>query len=875
MKPLRLLALALAAGTLAAHAAPSLGPAVMPPAAKAATLETFRAPGVETSAVNLSAPEPGVVEALKSANAQSTSKRLEVGIGRAVPEAQLASAAARWIAIGGGAVARWRVRSEAAQSLRVALRASSWPAEAELRFAGNAESIVYAVTGASMAHTGGAYWSPVLEGDTATVEVFVPRGSPLPDLDVAQVSHLFVSFADPKADLSAKASQPCQVNLICRSATEPALAEAARSVARITFTTTGGNSVLCTGTLLNSNAAALTPYLATAGHCIGAPSEAASITTRWFYETSSCTGTAINPDSTQVAGGAALLYANASEDFALVRLNATPPANAVFAGWDAARLNPGEPATGIHHPDGDPKKVSLGTAAGVGQSSVAEGTGFRIQWAGATTGFTEPGSSGSGIFTGSSVAGYRFRGTLQGGPIGACTDPASRLYDYYSRFDLAFPFIAQWLSPSTSPGLGQNALANAGFESGFSSWTQAVSAGNSVVITNDPSTARSGGWYAWLGGVNALTDSLHQNIAVPAGSARLQFWYRISSEETSVTRAFDILTVSIADASSGATLRELGTLSNLDRTTGWVQSPVYDVSTFGNRTVRVVFRSVTDNSLVTSFRIDDVTVNGTPSAVPQGNHTALWLTPEEAGWGLNVTHQGDLVFATLFTYASNGTPLWLVTSSGLRQEGAATFMGDLYRTTGPPFNAMPFTPIGPSNSTRVGSLTVDYNGSTALLGYDVDDVYVSKVIQKHVFRPGAGCTSTTGSRANATNYQDLWLKADEAGWGLNITHQGDVIFATLFTYGSNGQGLWLVMSSGERQADGSYLGDLYRTSGPAFNATPFTPITFPQNYTLVGTMRLRFQDGERGTLEYSVNGTQVVKAISRFVFASPVPLCGQ
>jgi lysyl endopeptidase len=696
----------------------------------------------------------------------------------------------------------------------------------------------------------------------------------LPELELTRVSHLFVSFADPKADLAAKAAEACQVNLICRSATEAALAEAGRSVARITFTTTAGNSVLCTGTLLNSTAGGFIPYFATAGHCIGAPSEAASITTRWFYETASCTGTAVNPASTQVEGGATLLYTNASEDFALVRLNAAPPANAVFSGWDAARLNPGDPVTGIHHPEGDVKKVSLGTAAGVGQSSVADGTGFRIQWSAAATGFTEPGSSGSGIFSGNGTAGYRFRGTLQGGPIGACSDPSSNLYDYYSRFDLAFPFVAQYLSPSIAPALGPNALANAGFESGFASWTQTTSAGNSLVITNDPAAAHSGGWYAWLGGVNSLTDTLYQNLTIPAGAARLQFWYRVGTEETSATVAFDELTFSIVDAASGATLMDLGTLSNIDRTSAWVQSPVYDVSSFGNRAVRLRFRSVSDGSLVTSFRIDDVTVNGTPSAVPSANHTALWLKPDEAGWGLNVTHQGDTIFATLFTYASNGAPLWLVTSAGLRQEGAATFMGDLYRTTGPAFNAQPFTPIGPSNYTRVGSLTVDYNGSTALLGYDVDGAYVSKVIQKHVFAPGSGCIGTTASRANATNYQDLWLKADEAGWGLNVTHQGDILFATLFTYGANGQGMWLVMSRGDRQPDGSYLGDLYRTSGPAFNAIPFTSITFPQNYTLVGTMRLRFQDGERGTLDYTVNGTPVTKAIARFVFASPVPLCG-
>jgi hypothetical protein len=35
--------------------------------------------------------------------------------------------------------------------------------------------------------------------------------------------------------------------------------------------------------------------------------------------------------------------------------------------------------------------------------------------------------------------------------------------------------------------------------------------------------------------------------------------------------------------------------------------------------------------------------------VPEGrNFTALWGTVSESGWGLNVTHQGDVAFATLF-----------------------------------------------------------------------------------------------------------------------------------------------------------------------------------------------------------------------------------
>jgi hypothetical protein len=124
----------------------------------------------------------------------------------------------------------------------------------------------------------------------------------------------------------------------------------------------------------------------------------------------------------------------------------------------------------------------------------------------------------------------------------------------------------------------------------------------------------------------------------------------------------------------------------------------------------------------------------------------------------------------------------------------------------------------------------------------------------------------------ATNYTDMWWNPGESGWGINLTQQGEVIFATLFTYASDRQGLWLVMANGARQSDGSFLGDLFRTTGPAFNAQPFTPLG-AGNVTAVGTMRLRFTSGTTATLEYSVNGATVTKSISRQAFGSPAPLC--
>ena len=40
--------------------------------------------------------------------------------------------------------------------------------------------------------------------------------------------------------------------------------------------------------------------------------------------------------------------------------------------------------------------------------------------------------------------------------------------------------------------------------------------------------------------------------------------------------------------------------------------------------------------------------------------------------------------------------------------------------------------------------------------------------------------------AAATNYQDLWWVPAESGWGVDFAHQGDLLFATWYTYDAKG-----------------------------------------------------------------------------------------
>ena len=127
--------------------------------------------------------------------------------------------------------------------------------------------------------------------------------------------------------------------------------------------------------------------------------------------------------------------------------------------------------------------------------------------------------------------------------------------------------------------------------------------------------------------------------------------------------------------------------------------------------------------------------------------------------------------------------------------------------------------------------------------------------------------------APAPNYQGLWWHApagSESGWGINFAHQGDVIFATWFTYDIAGNEWWLSMTA-NRTAEGTYAGTVIQTAGPAFSANPFDPATVTR--TAVGTGNLSFhEDGYNANFVYTVNGVRQTKAIMRQVYG-PLPIC--
>ncbi len=394
------------------------------------------------------------IEALQRYNVAEGGKRLQVGVTRAVADeaADRLPAALAWTPVAGGRVLRLDIASPDAAALRVGLDPRGLPDGAELRVASAAGGVVEFADAAAMqagVDGDGVYWSPVTEGDTQRLELFVPTGVAAFVPAIRAASHLLSSPMRPMNLAKALGgSGACNIDVVCRTGTLGApFINAENAVARMLFTTSAG-SFTCTGTLLNdSTPATQVPYFYSAAHCMTLQSEASTLTTFWNYETPTC-GQALPGPNTQLTGGADLLFATLASDALLLRLRSTPPAGAFFAGWNATTLTPLTPVIAIHHPLGDNKKVSRGSHSGftanvdIGGQVVTSTA--RASWA---EGTTEQGSSGSGLFT-LAGADYQLRGGLAGGSAGCDntgqTEAAGNV-DYYSRFDLVFPSLQQWL----------------------------------------------------------------------------------------------------------------------------------------------------------------------------------------------------------------------------------------------------------------------------------------------------------------------------------------------------------------------------------------------------------------------------------------------
>jgi hypothetical protein len=164
---------------------------------------------------------------------------------------------------------------------------------------------------------------------------------------------------------------------------------------------------------------------------------------------------------------------------------------------------------------------------------------------------------------------------------------------------------------SAASGCGaQQLIQNGGFATGsLTPWT-ASSGVLTAASSSHPSYPSTDPYLAWIDGYSGKhTDTLSQTVTIPASctTATLSFWLYIDSDDPT-GKAYDTFTTQVLN-SSGTVLATLGTLSNQNEGTGYVEHS-YSVSSFIGQTITIKFTGTeTLSGYDTSFFEDDNALN--------------------------------------------------------------------------------------------------------------------------------------------------------------------------------------------------------------------------------------------------------------------------
>ncbi len=648
------------------------------PASKAATLATLALDPRHAIAVTLMPLDADRVQAMRRENSAFGLRSLKLGTVNALPGLSTAPGM-KWHAVPGGSAVQWRISAEGAQALRLRFTVERAPAAARLRFADDEVKGAY-----ESPLMRGTHWGPVLHGQSATVEIFVPGNAPPGDLLLLldEAAQFFVDPLEAGLDRLAKSteSQLCEVDFACRAGADPALASTGAAVARLTYIS-DGYVWACTGTLLNPANGSFTPYFYTAAHCVHDSQTAATASTLWFYETRAC-GSSQTREPVQLSGGAQLVVTDTNNDATLLRLNDMPPKGAVYAGWDSDPLPSATAIVGVHHPSGDRKKVSLGQA-------IPAGAFLSVTW---TSGATEQGSSGSGLFTAAQGTrpDYLLRGALFGGTT-ACSGAPANAFDVYSRLDLAWPALA--------PYLGKPADANytgVWWDSTDPGWGVAIEHQQGLVIAT-LFTYRGDGTAIWLAAPDmrlhadgSFTGVLYEALGSPFDATN---WGPIAA-------------------------RPVGTMA-IRFSAGQTARLEYNID--GALVAREIAPMLFGAALPTCALASG-------SRAKAENYQDQWWDPTQPGWGVSIAQQGVTLFVALFNYDDMREPLWVIAPE-VRREADGTYAGTLYRTR---------RGAGAIETAAAGDIHLAFqDGERATLEYSIDGRASQKAITRLVAAPSA------------------------------------------------------------------------------------------------------------------------------------------
>ena len=392
--------------------------------------------------VKLPPLDPREIAALRSRHDESGAKGGEiVGVVRDLPAAAVvtdtAAAFGEWVtAPDGSRVWAGSIESAGAVAQRVHLARLTLPVGARIVAynAADPSEIYGPIEGAA-----DDLWLPSCFSEVVAVECQLPAGVSGVDFTIDQTAHVFKEYAEVSGGSSAGS---CNLDFACY----PDWAATGRGVAAYGYIS-NLYVLRCTGALVaDTDPATDVPYFLTANHCIRMQSAALNSEFYWLYQNSVCHGTPPSIASVPRTSGADYLAGSGGSgtsgggnDFTLLRLKTPPQAGMTWLGWSTIAPPVATPITVIHHPRGDYKRISFGQKLAYGGA-----VGALYHKVVYSEGTTEPGSSGSPLMI---TATGQIIGQLWGGDA-SCSLPLEP--DYFGRFDVTFPLVAQWLDPAGS-----------------------------------------------------------------------------------------------------------------------------------------------------------------------------------------------------------------------------------------------------------------------------------------------------------------------------------------------------------------------------------------------------------------------------------------
>lgn len=407
-----------------------------------------------------STAERAVMNTLPSGKSSDEQRRpVASGFGRKVPEdqAQQASEQMQWreqaqqrqaAAVG--------VRSTGARSTRLGVRFERLPRDARVRFYASGATTMVDYPAAHVLRVvennraaglsdrlATVFWGPVIDSETAVVEVLLPSGTSASDADftMVQVVQLERSSSTAGTVTGRTSREPgvsayCQENAVCDpAATGNEAADATLLLDFVEYDAFGfAMPYVCTGTLITDSGRTGAAYLLTANHCIGNQATAQTVEARQFYRSTSCLDSSQRDAREQVLPGFInYLYSekrSTGTDVSMLSLAYHGPVGMSLAGWSAATVSAATAVKLFHHPEGDLLKRSEGTARPKNTNYLS------VIW---SRGVTEGGSSGSALLNPS----RQVIGTLWGGSS-YCITP--ELPDDFGRFSGAYARgLRKWL----------------------------------------------------------------------------------------------------------------------------------------------------------------------------------------------------------------------------------------------------------------------------------------------------------------------------------------------------------------------------------------------------------------------------------------------